>query len=458
MTWSTDAGSVIPIVSYSATTLIATLGEGTYIKAQNGFSCNSSVSVSGFGPTITALFTTPASPITLGSVIINATGDDSAGSNQSISLCQVRIDSGLWQAMNANDGAYDEIIEDVSLDVGTLTNGLHTATVRCNNSDGDFGSQGLISFRVDRDGPSVSALFTTPASISAGDSIIINATGSDSGLGDSNISLCQVSVDGGVFSNMNSADGTYDEVTEAVYLSIGPKSVGQHNATVKCNDSAGNWGNVSTINFTVNAKPILFITNGVSPSTDEQRWLDWIDAHSSGEGFDWSYERAQDSDVVSGSTNVTDYEIALMAEYDTGAGIETALQNYQSAGGIVVLLADAVEEGPNSLGYSASVGAADGENEIGIVNNSHYITSGFSIGRLIILGSSEVNWRNTDDLGGTILADGMKANKQETGEPVLDDATNLITWGPTRPDSFNSNGDTITTRILDYALNASTIG
>jgi hypothetical protein len=270
--------------------------------------------------------------------------------------------------------------------------------------------------------------------------------------------MCQVRIDTGSWQDMSASDGAYDEISENVSLSIGPKSVGQHNATVRCNDSSGLMGPESTINFTVEAKPILFIHDGATMITHETIWTDWIDSHSSGEGFDWSYATAQDTAVVNGSVNINDYKIVMIAEYDTGVGIETTLSNYQGAGGMVVLVADAVEEGPQSLGYSASAGIGDSEGEVWIVDNTHYITNGFATGRNTILTASVEIWRSADNLGGTILADGMKANKRETDEPALVDATDLITWGPTQPDSFNSNGDTITTRIIDYALNSSTIG
>jgi hypothetical protein len=66
--------------------------------------------------------------------------------------------------------------------------------------------------------------------------------------------------------------------------------------------------------------------------------------------------------------------------------------------------------------------------------------------------------RNHDDLGGSILADGMKSDTRRTGEPVLADATDLITWAIRNPDLLNTDGDTITTHVIDYALNSSTIG
>jgi hypothetical protein len=140
--------------------------------------------------------------------------------------------------------------------------------------------------------------------------------------------------------------------------------MGQHNATVKCNDSAGLFGPESTINFTVEAKPILFITDDATPNSQEGLWLSWIDTHSSGEGFSWSYDAAQDSDVISqdsdvisGSVNVSEYQIALMNEYETGIGFDTALSNYQNQGGIVVMIGYSVDNGPEEMGYSTGSSA-----------------------------------------------------------------------------------------------------
>ena len=123
------------------------------------------------------------------------------------------------------------------------------------------------------------------------------------------------------------------------------------------------------------------------------------------------------------------------------------------------MVSSALQYGPRNMSYTATDGTSDNENEVYIVSNSHYITSGFSTGRTTVLSSaSTAIWRNTDNLGGTILADGMKSNSQQTGQPALDSANRLVTWGPMRPDNFDTNGNNITTRALDYCLNASTIG
>jgi len=464
MAWSSDGGNMIPLVSYSSSTFVATSTAGTYVRAQNGFICSAGITVSSGadGPLVTRLLFSPSSPTQIQNITVNATGDDTGTGNQNISLCQVKVDSGAWLDMSATDGVYNQVAENVTKNIGNFSAGSHSVSVRCNDSGSNWGPTNTTTFSVtavDTQGPLVTALFTTPSTIRAGDSITINATGSDSGLGNSNISLCQLSIDGGAFSSMNANDGAYNSVAENVSLSIGTKSVGSHNASARCNDSAGNMGNTSTINFTVSPKSILFITNGASASAGEQYWLTWISGHSSGLGLNWSYDTAQDSAVVAGTTNATDYKLVMMAEYDNAlSGLNTSLKNFQNSGGYILMVSTALQYGPRNMSYTASDGTSDTENEVYIVTNSHYITSGYSIGRLAILSSTPTNWRNTDNLGGTILADGMKANSQQAGQPALDSANRLVTWGPTRPDNFNADGNTITTRALDYCLNASTIG
>ena len=463
LAWSSDAGNAIPAVSYSTSTLVATSSGGTYMKAQAPFSCNASVSVtSTTGPLVTSLSVYPASPRTTDNITVNATGDDTGRGDLAISMCMVKVDSGSWINMNASDGSYNSIIENATRNIGALLAGSHTAYVQCNDSDGNIGPQNSLSFNVasvDTTGPIVTALFTTPSSPSAGQSITINATGNDSTTGGSNISLCQLSVDGAAWQAMNANDGAYNNVAESVSLSIGTKSVGRHNATVRCNDSAGNMGNSSSINFTVSPKSILFITNGASASTNEQYWLTWISGHSSGLGLNWSYDTAQDSAVVAGTTNATNYKIVIMAEYDNAlSSLNTTLKNFQNSGGYILMVSSALQYGPRNMSYTASDGTSDNTKNIYIVTSSHYITSGYATGSLSVISPTSTFWRNTNNLGGTILADGMKANSRQTGEPTLDSANRLVTWGATEPANFNTDGDTITTRALDYCLNASTIG
>jgi hypothetical protein len=254
---------------------------------------------------------------------------------------------------------------------------------------------------------------------------------------------------------MSAADGAYNQVAEAVYLSIGPKSVGRHNASVRCNDSEGNMGNPSTINFTVSPKNILFITNGASASTAEQYWLTWISGRSSGLGMNWSLESAQDSAVVAGTTNATDYKIVVMAEYDNSlSGLNTTLNSFKSAGGFIVLFGSSIQYGPRYLGYTSSNGISNNAKWTYIANNTHYVTNGLAIDWLTVNEISATTWRTSGSLGGMNLGDFDVGDN----EPLLCSANRLITWGFTRPDRFNSNGNTVTTRILDYSLNASTIG
>ncbi len=455
--WSTNAGSVIPSVSYSSTTLIGTNVNGSYLAADSGFSCNASISVIN-GPTVTALFISPTLPMMNESITVNATVDATLSGGMNISMCLLKIDSGLWQDMNPTDGAFDSVFENATKVIGTLAKGTHAASVKCNDSGGNFGSEFTTSFYVrsnDTIGPIVTALFITPTSPIAGQSITVNATGNDSTTGGANISLCQLSIDSGTWQNLNANDGAYNAVAELVSLGIGPKSVGRHNASVRCNDSEGNMGNSSTINFTVSPKNILFITNGAAASTAEQQWLTWISTHSSGLGMNWSYETAQDSAVVAGTTNATDYKIVVMAEYDNAlSGLNTSLNNYKTAGGIIVMLGSSIQYGPRYLGYTTANGISNNAKWVYVTNNTHYITGVFALDWLTVNEISTATWRSTDNLGGVMLADFDVGDN----DPLICSANRLVTWGFTRPDRFTADGNTITTRILDYCLNASTIG
>ena len=102
-------------------------------------------------PMVTNIQNSPASPNETQSVTITATATDTQSNIQS---CQVRVDGGAWNNMNADDGAYDELIENVNQNIGMFGVGGHTAEVRCTDSSGNTNSPPAShSFTVSGGGP-----------------------------------------------------------------------------------------------------------------------------------------------------------------------------------------------------------------------------------------------------------------------------------------------------------------
>lgn len=197
--------------------------------------------------------------------------------------------------------------------------------------------------------------------------------------------------------------------------------------------------------------PILFIHINQNPTGNEQRWIDWIDSHSSGAGLDWSYNLTEDDDVVSGTVDLSDYEVVLMGDY-SGSALNSDLLTFISGGGHVVFLGRAVDTGPHELGYSSSSGSGITTNSITIIDNSHYITSGFALEEISIATNPDPVYAiDTDFNGGIAHPDDGQGSAGDLYALAV--YNNVIVWGVSHhPSSFNDNGDTIATRVIDCAL------
>lgn len=145
---------------------------------------------------------------------------------------------------------------------------------------------------------------------------------------------------------------------------------------------------------------------------------------------------------------LSNYEIIVMADYPSNdASLDSELNTYRSSGHHVVLLGKSMKFGIKNIGVGSGNGASQNKDELKI-QSSHYITSGYTIGNLYtITSSNNAIYYHSSFSGSNIIS--IEAND---GRIVVGTTSNLIIYGPTRPDLFVSDGDTFAIRVLDYAL------
>ncbi|VVC01801.1 Uncharacterised protein [uncultured archaeon] len=281
----------------------------------------------------------------------------------------------------------------------------------------------------------------------------MSAIANDSTTGGSNISMCQLRLDGGAFANMNASDGAYSSVSEAVNYSLGTLANGTHTLGIRCNDSAGNTGAIYNLTFNVTrarVKNILFVTLSNSPSTAESRWITWLGSHTSNISLNWSYDQTAVSNVTGGSVNVSNYRIVAMADAPSSDAIYySTLNSYKAGGNYVVLLGASLMSAISNLGVGTGLGNNQNTKTI-VPRASHYITSGYTINTSYdIQAAASTQWYHTNFTGTNIIS------LPTSTRGFIMQGSNVLTYGATRPDSFNANGNTFATRVFDWAINSS---
>ncbi|MBN2122331.1 hypothetical protein JW721_04745 [Candidatus Micrarchaeota archaeon] len=286
------------------------------------------------------------------------------------------------------------------------------------------------------------------------DNVTITAIADDSVTGNSAIALCQARLDGGMWYDMNATDGSYDEVTEEVEYSFENLQAGlEHTISVRCYDTFSNLGEEESVSFDVYGN-ILIITDWHFPSYWEMIWTYWIEeqmVYGNNENY-WLYTMARDQDVKSGYTDISLFKIAFIAGYWTTMNMGSALEHYTDEdGGYVLLVGPACYFSSWGWGWWWWWGHIYDDDDINVIDNTHAITTGFSLGNLTIYDTAgqmcSVNF-NGDNL----------AQRMGSSEEVLGENSHVLIWGPMEPDLFNSAGDLMTQRTIDYCINSSTIG
>lgn len=118
------------------------------------------------------------------------------------------------------------------------------------------------------------------------------------------------------------------------------------------------------------------------------------------------------------------------------------------------MLGHAAADAPRELGLSSSSGSSDLNTNINVVDSSHYITSGYS-GVVTVANSTTEFGLFWKDIGGSILANSMVSSPPHWR--VLAVNNKRYFWGPVSAGALNPNGMNITGRLLDHAVNASSI-
>lgn len=112
------------------------------------------------GPVVTHIVHTPLNASTITEVAIYAIGNDSTTGGNTITNCELELDdAGTWDAMSAVDGSFDEITENVTLDLFNLSFGAHNVRIRCNDSEGNQGNPSTYGFFVYMPGGGVGAIY-----------------------------------------------------------------------------------------------------------------------------------------------------------------------------------------------------------------------------------------------------------------------------------------------------------
>ena len=88
-------------------------------------------------PTVTTPKFDPAEPLANEPLTITATADDSGRGDAIIAAAEVSIDDGAWQPMDAVDGSFDSVAEDVTSTLDSLRSGGHEACVRATDGRGN---------------------------------------------------------------------------------------------------------------------------------------------------------------------------------------------------------------------------------------------------------------------------------------------------------------------------------
>jgi hypothetical protein len=255
---------------------------------------------------------------------------------------------------------------------------------------------------------------------------------------------------------MTAADGSFNSPTELAIISLPPYSIraGNHTAYARCADAGGNMGNFSTLSFVMH-KEILVVFKTDEPEEDEALWVYYIGNTPSQLGFAWSYDIALAADLNSGLVNPSGYAVLMYADYQNGVGNLNTIRAFNQSGKYTMLMSEAFDEGPRELGITSTGGTPSNPDMTAyVMNNSHYITSGFNITTVNIYRAPQRRYLvEPGTLGTHLVRDTSGSNSKRMVVEVP--SYRLLLFGQTTASNFNINGTTMATRAIDYAVNKS---
>ncbi|MCX8166331.1 MAG: hypothetical protein N3E37_00560 [Candidatus Micrarchaeota archaeon] len=389
---------------------------------------------------------------TLDVITINATGDDRNSGNSNISSCHIEIDnSNIWNIMQPVSGNYGESpVLTLGYITGPFTQGNHIIRVRCTDVYGNTGSSAQMSFFVylpDTQGPEVTFFMTTPNRTTSADFTLITITANDTNRGNSTIANCELRLDNNpTWYYMTPVGETYSNVVQNFTFGAGKLLPGNHVAYVRCRDSQNNLGNVYQFTFNVSAE-IAFITNSWTPNSEEQTYINWLYTKSSNETFLWKFDVIPSNNVYQ-LDHIRNYKVVIMAfSKNSDPNFYPIINQFKNLGKYVILLGQGIEYGIKNL----NAGTGNGNSITGTtirVNSNHYVTNNFNLNtNYQISTSSQCIYYHTAMSGQNIASYFSNSNYVTISNPSY-----VLTLGTCDASKLNTNGNTLLTRIIDYAL------
>ncbi len=385
---------------------------------------------------------------------------DSSTTISSASIIPPTGDAGLWLSGTTPLGPInpDTCIErQITLRVPFDANlGIYVGDIRFIGTDTDGAvASDQVRMKIivggtpyDTNGPVVGNISIGPRLLTNHE-LIVNAFVSDDL---SAIKSCEIKIDSLPFVDMDSADGTFDNQNEIANYPIkeGLDS-GTHTVAIQCIDLNGFVGPLSSSQFIVK-KDILFIQLRDNMSESEYEWTGWLSNHVSESGYSWSYDVADSLNVMSGKIDLEKYEIIMMSEYDDVVGYKETLDLHRGKGKYVLMVGAANEKGLIGSCLTNRPANSDAEKSIWIIKNDQLPTRGAPLGPLRIYDFSDTRiFHAWDDYIGVPFAESDPINHFT----VIGIKDNTLMWGAEKPYRFNENGDLLTGRIIDFALDYS---
>jgi hypothetical protein len=133
-----------------------------------------------------------------------------------------------------------------------LADGVHTIQVFATDQAGNVDpTPATYTWKVDTRGPVIVNPVASPDPAPAGVPVVLSATASDAGNGDSAIVSAEYSLDGLTWVALLATDGAFDSATEGVTATLPGLAPGVYTVYFRATDAAGNTGAVSTVTLPV---------------------------------------------------------------------------------------------------------------------------------------------------------------------------------------------------------------
>ncbi|MCL6088614.1 MAG: hypothetical protein M1530_00420, partial [Candidatus Marsarchaeota archaeon] len=114
-----------------------------------------------------------------------------------------------------------------------------------------------------------------------------------------------------------------------------------------------------------------------------------------------------------------------------------------------VLLGESMVQGVKNLNVGTGNGASAGRAALK-VQAAHYVTVNYTVGNNYTITPTN----NAIDYHASFTGTNVLSLDNNDARGVVVDGSNVITYGPERPDLFTADGDTFGIRVIDHALNS----